>query len=337
VTDAELLADEMDSLRPHLDRPVLVTEFAPRHAARFLVRNAPECPPPEAISRALPCRLDYARRHLLTNRNVAQRIVSDTQRRGYQTVAVLLVDGLSYGDTLDWPELPEPCFIDGPSITFARTSEKNVCSVVGFPAMVGTPPLARRLADAGIPHSRGYSYWDRGQNDVSAMLFRSVPLTKVNGVGEAIDLLAPVKLEGIYVQLVREGLDGLAHHRREVTTGEVQAAVKAVHDDYRRIINLLANSGLRGAAYLTADHGILWKTQHTLRYFEGCRSQHPRHSLEHSSDCRVVSQFEIDDQTYYLYHYPYLGSQIRANDSGVHGGLSYWESIVPFVRVEVNS
>ena len=44
----------------------------------------------------------------------------------------------------------------------------------------------------------------------------------------------------------------------------------------------------------------------------------------------------LQKSCYYLYHYPYLGSRIRANDSGVHGGLSYWESIVPFVRAEVN-
>jgi len=337
VVKAGILAEQLDDLASHPVRPVIITNFSPDYTDRFLVWDTPHRPAPEVIDRALPDRLDYARSHLLTHRGVADRIISDACQKGYQAVALLLVDGLGYDDTLEWTENPEPCFVDGPSITFARTPEKEIMPDVGFPAIVGTPPLARRLAETGIPHSRGYSYWDREQNDVSALLFQGVPLTRVSGIAEALDLLASVKLSGIYLQLVREGLDGLAHRRREVTTSEVQATVKAIHNDYRQLVDLLADSGLRGAVYLTADHGILWKKQHELRQLDDCRSQHPRYALEcPSEELGLVSQFETSTQTFYLFHYPYLGARIRANDSGVHGGLSYRESIVPFVRVEVN-
>jgi len=336
IAEAETVAEQMDDLAAHPERPLLITDFDPRYTDRFFVCDASGCPPPEAINRALPHRLDDARRHLLTNRCVADRIVSDVQQKGYETVALLLIDGLSYDDTVEWPECPEPCFIDGPSITFARTPEKVIVPDIGFPATVGNPPLARRLAKVGIPHSRGYSYWDREQNDVSSMLFRGTPLARVSGIAEALDVLATIKLSGIYLQLIREGLDGLAHRRREVTISEVQAAVEAIHSDYRRLIDLLGTSGVKGAVYLTADHGILWKTQHEFHQIEGSGSRHPRYALERPLDPSYASGFEMQNQTYYLYHYPYLGSRIRADDSGVHGGLSYWESIVPFVCVEVN-
>jgi hypothetical protein len=337
VVNAETLTEQLDDLVSHPVRPVIITTFDLDYADRFLVWDIPHCPSPEAVDQALPDRLDYARSHLVTLQGVAGRIVSDVRQKDYQTVALLLVDGLSYDDTLEWPEHPEPCFVDGPSITFARTPEKGILPDVGFPAIIGCPPLARRLAETGIPHSRGYSYWDREKNDVSALLFQGVPLTRVSGMAEALDLLAPVKLSGIYLQLVREGLDGLAHRRREVTPDEVQATVKAIYNDYRRLVDLLADSGLRGAVYLTADHGILWKKQHELRQLEDCRSQHPRYALEcPSEEPGIVSKFETSSQAFYLFHHPHLGARIRSNDSGVHGGLSYWESIVPFVRVEVN-
>lgn len=336
ATEAGAIAEQLDDPVSHPVRPVLITGFDAEYKDRFLVWDAPSCPSPEAINQALPHRLDYARTYLLTHHNIADRITCEAQQKGYQTVALLLVDGLSYEDTKEWPEHPEPCFIDGPSITFTRVSEDLIAPDVGFPAIVGSPPLARRLAEIGMPHSRGYSYWDREQNNVSAMLFQGVPLTRVSGIAEALDMTAQVGLSGIFLQLVREGLDGLAHRRREVTVHEVQAAVKAIHDDYRRLIDLLGNSGLKGAAYMVADHGILWKKQHTLHRLEKHSSQHPRYALECPDDSSVASQFETSYQVYFLYHYPYLGSQIRANDSGVHGGLSYWESLVPFVRVEVN-
>lgn len=336
VADPGIVAEWLDAPSPHAERPVLITRFDSRYKDRFLLWEATQRPPAEAINRALPYRVDNARRHLLTHQGIADRIVADVQQRGYQAVALLLVDGLSYDDTVEWSEHPEPCFVDGPSITFARISEKAIAPDIGFPAIVSQPPLAPRLAEIGIPHSRGFSYWDREQNDVSALLFQGMPLARVDEMADALDALATIKLAGIYLQLVREGLDGLAHRRREVSMNEVQAAVEAIHRDYRQLVGLLAASGVRSAVYLTADHGVLWKKEHEFCLIEGSGPQHPRYAQECPREPNTASRFEMQDQVYYLYHYPYLGRHIRANDSGVHGGLSYWESIVPFVRVEVN-
>ncbi len=335
--DAETLLEQLDALTPHLEQPVLIPRVKPRYQHRFQVLDQPIAYTAASLNQMLPLRLADVRGRLLTHQRVAQRIVSDTIKRGYRTVALLLVDGLSYEDVKSWSEIPEPCFIDGPSITYSLTEQGNIVPDVGFPSIVGRPPLARRLIDAGIPHSTGFSYWRRERNEVSAYLFEGVPLTRVAGIRVALDTLSHQPLEGTYVQLLREGLDGLAHSRREVTPGEIQATVEAIHEDYRCLIDVLAATGLPGAVYLTADHGILWKTQHPdLQLVESLRSTHPRYQIDGVVSAEYGIESSQAKQIYTLYRYPFLGAAIRSNDSGVHGGLSYWESIVPFVRVEVN-
>jgi hypothetical protein len=337
ISDPYTLIDELDSLAPHKERFVMVTRLEPSLRHRFKMMNYPACPPAEIINRNLPDRIPKARQTLLTSHNVANRIISDVREQKYQTVILLLVDGLSYADVLDWPERPEPCFIDGPSITFSRTPQNEIDPQVGFPSIVGSPTLARRLVDVGLPHSRGFSYWEREQNDVSERLFQGCPLAKVAGLDDAFDELEKLNLNGLYIQLVREGLDGLAHSRREVSQQEIKATADAIHQDFRHLIELLARKKVRGAVYLIADHGILWKNQHQWQAVEHSGQSRPRYTTDNVSQPEFTATFLTKRQTFSVWHYPYLGRQIKANDSGVHGGLSYWESIVPFVRVEVNS
>lgn len=332
---ARTVAAAMDDLAPTVARPILITAADPAYADRFPVMDAPELPHAAPINEGLPRRLAAAR-SLLTQRRVAQRIAADTQRRGYRTVVLLLVDGLSYEDTRDWPEAPEPVFVDGPTITYFAAADGRILPDVGFPAIVGRPPLAQRLAALGLGRARGYSYWDRQSNAVAALMFDGMPLQRVGGITEALARLADEPLDGLYVQIVRVGTDGLAHGRREVSAQEVAATVEAVHEDLLRVVELLRRTELPGAAYLVSDHGLLWKHEHALLEVAGCRSDHPRYAALPLAHDAPATRFETEGATFSLFHYPHLGAPIRANNSGVHGGLSYWESIVPFVHIEVN-
>lgn len=336
IATAREAAEQLDCIKRHSNRPILITEYDPRYADRFLVEHRPDCPSADAINEMLPYRLADARR-LLTHKQVAQRIVTDTLKNGYEVVALMLVDGLSYDDTRGWGERPLPTFINAPSITYSKTPSGRILSDVGFPAIVGQPPLARRLMGSGIAHSRGYSYWDRANNDVSAVLFDGMPLTKVNGMAETLQILEGIELAGLYLQIVREGTDGIAHRRREVTDREVRATVEAVHNDFRQLVRLVADSGVKGAVYLTSDHGILWKNQHQFTQLPDQQATNTRYTRELPLSPQHLSPFSTENGDYHLYHYPYIGRKFRTNDSGVHGGLSYWESIVPFVHVEVNT
>lgn len=336
VVSAQKVAERLDSLERHPEQSILITEYVPAFADRFLVYHLPECPPVELINHMLPTRV-AVNHHLLTHKEIARRMVNDVLKQGYETVILMLVDGLSYEDARHWPYNPTPCLIDGPTITFAKTNSNVIMPDVGFPAIIGNFSIARQLAQAGIPHSRGYSYWEREQNDVSAFLFSGIPLTRVSGITEALSLLRQVNLKRMYVQLVREGTDGLAHSRREVTNDEVRATVNAVLDDFRQLVDLVAESSYKGAVYLVSDHGILWKHQHSFERVPGENSAHVRYTWERSLNPAYTSQCQTSNGPCYLCHYPYNVRQLRTNDSGTHGGLSYWESIVPFVHVEINT
>ena len=124
--------------------------------------------------------------------------------------------------------------------------------------------------------------------------------------------------------MVREGLDGLAHSRREVGQQEIKATVNAIHQDFRYLVELLTEKSVHGAIYLIADHGLLWKNQHQWQIIENSGSQHPRYATNLPRASEFTVEFLTEQQKFYLWQYPYLGKQIKANDSGVHGGLSYW-------------
>jgi hypothetical protein len=335
ATSAELVAHRLDDLMPHPEWPILITDYSPTFAARFLTHHMPDCPPPELINQALPARITTGH-NLITHKEVGQRLVNDIQTRGYEIVILMLVDGLSYEDVKHWPYHLTPCLIDGPSITYAQVQNSQITPDIGFPAIIGNPPVARRLVQHGLPHSRGYSYWNREQNDVSAVLFSGMPLQRVRSINEAVSRLHKMELRGRYIQLVREGTDGLAHHRREVTATEVQSTVEAILDDFRQLLELLAEKECKSAAYLISDHGILWKHQHKFERLAEESSAHVRYNWERPMNQSTYTALPTGNGPCYLYHYPFIGRQIRSNDSGVHGGLSYWESVVPFVHVEVN-
>jgi len=334
LSDAAALAEELDDLAPHTVRPIWLTDVQPHIADRFLQADASTPPPLDVVNRTLPERLDYIRRHWLIHRAIADRIVADVAQRRYRTVALLLVDGLGYTDVADWPEPVQPCLVDGPSITYYR-KDQRILPEVGFPGIIGTPRLARRLIEVGLLHSRGFSYWSRETNAVSEYLFEGVPLTRVVRFSEAVAALRGANLERTYVQVVREGLDGLAHARREVTPGEVHQAVQAIRADALALLDVLREGPRPAALYLTADHGILWKAEHTFETLETDDRTHPRYGTCSPANTKHVTSFVFDEQTFCVYHWPYLGAAIRRNDSGVHGGLSVQESVVPFIRWEI--
>lgn len=332
--DAQSVVREMDAISPHPARSLLIRGRDSRYEHRFLTMDIPEPPDAGQVSSTLPKRLSYARKWLLNNRDVANRITDEANVQRYQTVITLLVDGLSYYDVLYWPEVVEPCFIDGPTITFDRFVDNTVRTDVGFPAIIGDPPLVRRLAKIGVRYARGFSYWHREDNDVTELLYRGIPLERITSIDEAITAIEAMDTSGLYIQIVREGLDGLAHGRREVSEQEIESTVEAIRADMQQLVKSLQAQRLRSALYLVADHGILWKKQHEFKLQPMPGSRSARYGNIPLTEGRSTP-FSCQEQMYYLYHYPYIGRRIRSNDSGVHGGLSGWESLVPFVRVEV--
>ncbi len=305
---------------------------------RFPQMRSLEIPPIGAINRNMRHHLGYARTHLLTTHKVAQKVEEDVRQHHPELVVMLLIDGLSYADVLDWDTSIEPCFVDGPSVTyrFYDDDRDKLVEKVGFASIVNTPPIYQRLYRLGYRHARGYTYWKPKDNIIANYMFTGMPSEQVVNFEAILQQLSRETLPKYsYIQIVREGLDGLAHGKRELRRTEIEGAIRGILDDIERLLITLKSTGFSVYLYATADHGMLWKDEHQLENLKLPDSK-PRYSPRYSSEIEEYAvRMENGGVPYYLLCYPYLGSAIRANDSGVHGGLSYQESIVPFLKFKV--
>lgn len=332
------LLSELDNLLATPQSSILILQHDPRLAVRFPKVSFKEHPPIQAINRNMHYHLDYARSQLLTTQGLAAALVEDVIEHRYEIVVLILVDGLSYGDVADWIQTAMPCFVDGPSVTYRLTDDqRTVLPTVGFPSIIGSPSVFSRLYDLGYKNAIGYTYWEPDSNVISDYLFRQIPTHRVANFESILTELRNLTFkQPTYIQIMREGLDGLAHSKREVSHAEIDGTVMAIRHDIERVIEILSQKKRKGCLYLVADHGILWKTEHDWQTIDVMGSK-PRYSTtrpkESFHDCAV--RYERSGQVYYSFIYPYLGSRIKADDSGTHGGLSYQESIVPFAKFEV--
>lgn len=338
LKDGEDLVGQLDDQSVFPQAPLLILHHDQRLRARFPTLQLKEHPSIEDVNRNMHFHLEYAREQLLTTRKIADEIVQDVIIHRYDVVIVMLVDGLSYGDLADWSGNIRPCFVDGPSVTYQTNADKTkVIQSIGFPSIVGSPSLYSRLNPLGYRNAIGFTYWAPDSNVISDALFEHIPTRRVANFEAVLAELRAVSLKHpIYIQIVREGLDGLAHSKRELARSEIEGAILAIKQDVERLLEVLGAQRLSACLFLVADHGILWKTEHDWKLLALSGSK-PRYTNSRPEEWAVehTTRFDCDGQPYYVLHYPYLGSRIKADDSGVHGGLSYQESLVPFAKLEV--
>lgn len=276
-----------------------------------------------ALNNVLFERYDEVAALMLTHSQVADRIVAAASN--VETVVLVLLDGLSYADCRDWPGV-EPCLAAAPTITR-----------VGFPAIIGTPPLAARLFEAGLTRRVGFTYWERQDDPLTKKLFHTIQYTQrldpnhPDAFGQVIDWLSSQSLEGTYVQIVRSALDEYAEGHR--TTIPRHAVIQQIRRDLEAVADVLEHKGQPALLFAVSDHGILWKDAgHNIKIidFPGTRYMKGR------SGPGRGRLFEVEGQTYWVLDYPQMGRPWNSNEQGIHGGISFEESIVPFIQWEIN-
>jgi hypothetical protein len=138
-------------------------------------------------------------------------------------------------------------------------------------------------------------------------------------------------LDGAYVQIVRSALDDYAEGHR--TSIPRQAVIQQIRRDMETVLDVLRHKGRPAILFAVADHGILWK------------DDNPPIELVDMSGARYITGrsgpgrgrcFTIDSQPYWVLDYPQMGRSWLQNEQGIHGGISFEESIVPFIRWEIN-
>lgn len=263
---------------------------------------------------------------ILKQSHIASLVEETTAREMPPTVVLIIVDGLSYRDW-NGPGKVEPCLVDGLTNTQAGTRR-----------IVGKPPLARRLLSMGYHRRIGFSYWTRDDNDLTDSLFHGFTrdmIHRIRSMNELTNTIHGHVGEGTYVQVVRQGLDGLAHQCRD--RPNVKGISGQIADDVDGLVRALRNGGNHGIAFVTSDHGILWfdeimpdarflKEPATvpLRYYE---SAHVPGAVDQGQS------FFFDSSNSRLLAETIFRRSYKSNEWGAHGGISVAESVTPFVTL----
>lgn len=333
LASGDPLLDPADYLR-RLDGPSLVNEvreFAlePQVAWPFPRFHINTRPAVHEVQLQLADGVERAKRFLPTQRDVADIITSETASMRPDIVLLMVVDGLSYYD-LDEATAAEPIIVDGVTITDH-----------GYRQVIGSPPVSARLFGAGYVDQRGYSFFDTKTNSLAGDLFHpfaDIQLTRVRQFGEVVADLEAKPVRHAYVQVTSPGLDGICHQHPDVPP--VHYYLQSLLQKFDNLVECLSAQHTSVLAFLTSDHGILWREEFEASTWriawglvpEDCtRGRYVRGAI--MRDYTVVVQGE--GSTYSLLKYPYLARDWRSNEWGMHGGISAWESIVPLITRSV--
>jgi hypothetical protein len=282
----------------------------------------PVLPSIDQVNEALPSRFETT--NLFKQSEVAAEITARIRQELPQIVVLLVFDGLSFYDVIDW-KLPqatlEPCLVDGLSITNSAMQR-----------LIGSPVLTHRLFELGYVRRLGFSYWERATNALTDTLFSQFPPNQLHRMTTFDEVLERIKISEwpahTYVQMIRSGLDGVCHSNRE------RPNTKSILDDLKRDILLLFKTlqeiGKSFRLFITADHGILWYADQDIvplaqekfkaRYTEGTVV---------GSDNVLTLNTETGPYTV-LTGDKTITKKKKSTEWGFHGGISAQESLVPF-------
>ncbi|MCZ7554456.1 MAG: hypothetical protein M5U05_18070 [Anaerolineales bacterium] len=328
----------MDSPDPTLLSKMIIQREAALYRGRFPHVKCSRDPFSQELNRVMLQRFDLISESMLCQSVIADRILSRTSRE-IDVVVLMLVDGLGYEDARQAVRdgvLPsafelEPSLVDVPTMTRAA-----------FPNIVGSPPICVRLFRQGFYERLAFSYWTREDNALSDRIFQGFPHVQKTG---QFDLITGSLREALteggdakkYVQILRTGLDGYVHAQKRFPP--VQAIVDQVFAEFIELTELCAELGARALLFLTADHGILWRNQFTpVLVGAGHGQSSPRYCgwrEVHGLKTDQYRQFKWETEDIYCLASPYIRRELRIDEQGVHGGISYEESIVPLVSMSV--
>jgi len=265
---------------------------------------------------------------------VQSEIKSLIQNRitGEQLVALIIVDGLSYNDIREMDLDVRPVVVDG-----ITTTEPGYRRVIYGEEEVSTVSIyAELLNNREFFDDYAFTYWNRGQEELSTDLHSA--MTDINRISDFDDIIDTLRAEApftnkTFIQITRMGLDQDSHNRKEEPNR--QAVVEAILEDIRALYETASELVEKFQIFVTADHGILWRDQLPAdppivseQYRPHARHIEGEGNIEGG---RVI--WESDGTITTGLAYPYLARSLENTEWGVHGGFSYYESIVPLIEL----
>jgi hypothetical protein len=264
-----------------------------------------------------------------------------------EVIVLVIVDGLSFDRMRDAGLAVRPALVDGISIT--ELGYRRV--IYGSESGDSMSIYGSLLNGKGFYDTFGFTYWERGQEALSTDLHAAMDgddVHRIKDFTEAVRILereAPID-QRTYVQITRMGLDQDSHNRKE--RPDRDHVRDTIIDDLRMLHEALSGITSRFRIMLTADHGILWEDQlpddppivadeyhHHARYIESEGSSPGAAGAASNSVTggRMVWDPASGEPARIGLAYPYLTRTLDHTEWGVHGGFSYFESLVPFVEL----
>lgn len=271
---------------------------------------------------------DRLKQELVRQSGLKDYILHNTT--GDSIVVLLIVDGLSYEAVRNTTLPSQPVVVDG-----ITTTEPGFTRIIYGEDNVSL--YSELLSQKQFRNKYGFTYWARGQEELSTDLHASMgdDVHRIRDFNEAVERLgddAPFD-DRTYVQITRMGLDQDSHNRKEEPDRD--AVVDDLVTDIRNLQDELDRQSDSWRIFATADHGILWRSQlpddppvvmedynQQPRYVTG-REKVPHSMAITNHDGEIVSGLG----------YPYLARDLEHTEWGVHGGFSYYESVVPLIEL----
>ncbi|MCD4785319.1 MAG: hypothetical protein K8T10_15990 [Candidatus Eremiobacteraeota bacterium] len=308
----------------HPPKRYLVKYPAQKLRKRFQVVELVHNPLTSEINPYLPENLDFIRQNCITNRTVSKYIKEYILKSSIQpnSIVLILVDGLSYEDVRDLECHIVPVFIDSASLT--RES---------FPIITDKGFLPTYFVKQGF-ELLGFNYWDIEKTELSSNIFCCFSSEQVIPVDSFENILQFPSIKNkhrIFIQIVTMGLDQWTHKNYE--SPPIKTFINRITERIEKLSEIIPKPGY---IFVISDHGILWKDKHQFQVIEN-KSKKPNPQMRYY--CKnEVGRTGIPigkEDNYWLLEYPYIRRNFRKNEWGCHGGLSFQESFVPLIIVEV--
>lgn len=303
-------------------------------AVRFPTVACDHDPFTSELNRVLFADFDRIAQRMSCQSQIADRIEHECSNS--DVIVLIIVDGLSYADCKpylgDNRLTIDPCLVDVPTIT--RLGYLNVVGALRHQLRV-----AERLFRVGFEQRLGFTYWEREENTLTDRLFYS--FGEVIKSNDFSTILSSIQRElgrsRVYIQIVRTALDGYVHHQKRKV--KIDGVVDEVFGELFQIADVLKTTERRARLYLTADHGLLWREDlANAVVLSDARGSSPRYV---EVGARLTQQyargkrFECDGGVIYCLDHLELNRPLNADEQAVHGGISFQESIVPLVTMEI--
>jgi len=270
-------------------------------------------------------RFDIAKKVFIKQSEIRNRIINKSG--SVDLIIFIIVDGLSFTDVVSWGNV-KPCLVD--TLTTTHCGFKNIIGPKN--------PIIYGLYKEGFRHFYGFSYWDiDNTNELNSFIFRKInKFKKVQSFGEILSLFPQNLIPGSYIQLVLQGLDGIAHKNRDEPL--IEPIVAKLWENVQKIAEKVKKLKMKARIFLTSDHGILWKHKSALEKIPS-HTYLNHHHMRHYDSAVPLSHcmtFSCGGKVFSALNYPYVLRKLRTNEWGVHGGVSAEESITPLLTLDIN-